>query len=50
MNTATQTKRYDRGYEDAIEGRKQRANDEFYLKGYRSGLVFVREDETEVVS
>jgi hypothetical protein len=36
MTTATQTKRYDRGYEDAIEGRKPRANDEFYLKGYQS--------------
>ena len=38
MSTAAQTKSYDRGYEDAIEGRKARSSDYWYLRGYRAGL------------
>jgi hypothetical protein len=32
--TPGQAKRYDRGYEDAIEGRKPRSNHPDYLRGY----------------
>jgi hypothetical protein len=40
-NTAAQTKHYDRGYEDAIEDRKPRSSDEYYLKGYRAGMEYM---------
>lgn len=45
MTTQTQTAKYDRGYEDAIEGRPERSADPFYVKGYRAGTVLRLEAE-----
>jgi ribosome modulation factor len=43
-NTANQTKQYDRGYEDAIEGRAERERGHWYLRGYRAGLTIRAEE------
>jgi hypothetical protein len=44
MNTANQTKQYDRGYEDAVEGRTERERGHWYLRGYRAGLTIRAEE------
>lgn len=44
MNTAAETKRYDKGYEDAIEGRVQQSNDAWYKRGYDAGVRFLLDD------
>jgi hypothetical protein len=41
MATTKQTHQYDRGYEDAIEERKTRSANHYYLNGYTAGLKYL---------
>jgi hypothetical protein len=47
MSTKTQTANYDRGYEDAIEGRAPRSGDAWYVRGYAQGMLFNLESKQE---
>jgi len=41
-------RQYDRGYEDAVEGREvRRPRDCYYLRGYNAGVEFIRDLDTE---
>ena len=49
-NTKSETRRYDQGYEDGLEGRKRRMDDYWYLRGFRAGNELRDEVEGELAS